>query len=185
MRRVVVTGLGMVTPLGSGVEHTWSRLIAGDSGAGPITAFETADLACRIACARARCGDGSDGTFDPDAWMEPKEQRKVDPFIVFAMAAADQALDDAGWHPEELRGPVRHRRDDRLRHRRHRRHLRRLGDPARDRGPRRISPFFIPGRIINLASRPGLDRARAQGPEQRRGHRLLHRRPRHRRRRAA
>ncbi|WP_375457204.1 beta-ketoacyl-ACP synthase II [uncultured Methylobacterium sp.] len=150
MRRVVVTGLGMVTPLGSGVEHTWSRLVAGDSGAGPITTFETADLACRIACT-VPLGDGSDGTFDADAWMEPKEQRKVDPFIVFAMAAAGQALDDAGWHPTAYEdqcatgvmigsgiGGIGGIYDASV--------------TLHDKGPRRISPFFIPGRIINLAS---------------------------------
>ncbi|TXM90246.1 beta-ketoacyl-ACP synthase II [Methylobacterium sp. WL30] len=150
MRRVVVTGLGMVTPLGSGVEHTWSRLIAGDSGAGPITTFETSDLACRIACT-VPLGDGSDGTFDPDAWMEPKEQRKVDPFIVFAMAAAGQALDDAGWHPTSYEdqcatgvmigsgiGGIGGIYDASV--------------TLKDKGPRRISPFFIPGRIINMAS---------------------------------
>ena len=86
MRRVVVTGLGMVTPLGSDVETTWSRLIAGDSGASQVTAFDVSDLACRIACS-VPFGDGSDGTFNPDRWMEAKEQRKVDPFIVYAMAA--------------------------------------------------------------------------------------------------
>ncbi|GJD42637.1 3-oxoacyl-[acyl-carrier-protein] synthase 2 [Methylobacterium cerastii] len=150
MRRVVVTGLGMVTPLGSGVEHTWSRLIAGDSGAGPITTFETSDLACRIACT-VPLGDGGDGTFNPDAWMEPKEQRKVDPFIVFAMAAAGQALDDSGWHPKSYEdqcatgvmigsgiGGIGGIYDASV--------------TLKDKGPRRISPFFIPGRIINMAS---------------------------------
>ncbi|WP_375407767.1 beta-ketoacyl-ACP synthase II [uncultured Methylobacterium sp.] len=150
MRRVVVTGLGMVTPLGSGVEATWSRLIAGDSGAAKVTAFEVADLACRIACS-VPLGNGSDGTFDPDAWMEPKEQRKVDPFIVYAMAAAGQALDDAGWHPKTHEdqcatgvmigsgiGGIGGIYDASV--------------TLHDKGPRRISPFFIPGRIINLAS---------------------------------
>ena len=91
MRRVVVTGLGMVTPLGSGVDATWSRLIEGQSGADRISGFQVDDLACQIACQIPR-GDGSDGTFNADEWMEPKEQRKVDPFIVYAMAAATQAL---------------------------------------------------------------------------------------------
>src|SRR5690348_4321926 len=94
MRRVVVTGLGMVTPLGCGVEPTWTRILAGASGAGPITSFDASDLPAQIACNIPR-GDGSDGTFNPDDWMEPKEQRKVDDFIVFAMAAASQALEDA------------------------------------------------------------------------------------------
>lgn len=150
MRRVVVTGLGMVTPLGSGVEATWSRLIAGDSGAAKVTAFDVSDLACRIACS-VPFGDGSDGTFNPDQWMESKEQRKVDPFIVYAMAAAGQALDDAGWHPTSHEdqcatgvmigsgiGGIGGIYDASV--------------TLHDKGPRRISPFFIPGRIINLAS---------------------------------
>src|ERR1700756_939147 len=98
MRRVVVTGLGVVTPLACGVEPTWQRLISGDSGARRIETFDVSDLAAKIACQVPR-GDGSDGSFNPDQWMEPKEQRKVDDFIVFAMAAAKQALDDADWHP--------------------------------------------------------------------------------------
>src|ERR1700712_3511081 len=150
MRRVVVTGLGMVTPLGSGVEHTWSRLIAGDSGASKVTAFETEDLACRIACS-IPLGDGTEGTFNPDKWMEPKEQRKVDPFIVYAMAAAGEALEDAGWAPKTDAdqhatgvligsgiGGIGGIYDASI--------------TLHEKGPRRISPFFIPGRIINLAS---------------------------------
>ena len=88
MRRVVVTGLGMVTPLGCGVEPTWQRLLAGESGIGRIENFEVADLPCKIAGQIPR-GDGSDGTFNPDQWMEPKEQRKVDDFILFAMCGGD------------------------------------------------------------------------------------------------
>ncbi len=150
MRRVVITGLGAVTPLGGSVEHTWSRLIAGDSGASQVTAFQTDDLACRIACTLP-FGDGSDGTFNPDTWMEVKEQRKVDPFIVYAMAAAGQALDDADWHPKSDRdqeatgvligsgiGGIGTIYDASV--------------TLHEKGPRRISPFFIPGRIINLAS---------------------------------
>ncbi|NEU12156.1 beta-ketoacyl-ACP synthase II [Methylobacterium sp. BTF04] len=150
MRRVVVTGLGMVTPLASGVEATWSRLIAGDSAAKVVTAFPVDDLACRVACS-VPLGDGSDGTFDPDVWMEAKEQRKVDPFIVYAMAAAGQALDDADWHPTSYEdqcatgvmvgsgiGGIGGIYDASV--------------TLHDKGPRRISPFFIPGRIINLAS---------------------------------
>ncbi len=106
MRRVVVTGLGMVTPLGCGVEPTWTRILAGASGAGPITSFDASDLPAQIACNIPR-GDGSDGTFNPDDWMEPKEQRKVDDFIVFAMAAAKQALADAGWKPESYEDQIR------------------------------------------------------------------------------
>jgi 3-oxoacyl-[acyl-carrier-protein] synthase II len=149
MRRVAVTGLGMVTPLGCGVEPTWARLLAGQSGAGGITDFEVSDLACKIACQIPR-GDGQDGTFDADQWMEPKEQRKVDPFIVYAMAAATQALDDAGWHPTSYEdqcasgvligsgiGGIGGIYDASV--------------TLIERGPRRISPFFIPGRLINLA----------------------------------
>src|SRR5712691_4057015 len=99
MRRVVITGLGMVTPLGTGVEITWSRLLEGKSGAGRIEKFDVSDLPCKIACEVKR-GDGSNGTFNADQWMEPKEHRKVDDFILFAVAAATQALDDAGWHPK-------------------------------------------------------------------------------------
>src|ERR1700739_2982671 len=98
MRRIVITGLGMVSPLACGVEVTWSRLLKGESGARRIEKFEVADLPSKIACQIPR-GDGSDGTYNPDQWMEPKEQRKVDDFIIFAMAAARQALDDANWHP--------------------------------------------------------------------------------------
>ena len=81
MRRVVITGLGMVSPLACGVEETWKRLIAGESGAGRIEAFEVSDLPCQIACMIPR-GDGTNGTFNADQWMEPKEQRKVDEFIL-------------------------------------------------------------------------------------------------------
>src|SRR6266850_6351755 len=98
MRRVVVTGLGMVTPLGCGVETTWQRLLAGESGARKIEKFNVEDIAAKIACQIPR-GDGSDGTYNPDQWMEPKEQRRVDDFIIYAMCAARQALDDAGWRP--------------------------------------------------------------------------------------
>ncbi|MGC1348994.1 MAG: beta-ketoacyl-ACP synthase II [Xanthobacteraceae bacterium] len=150
MRRVVVTGLGMVTPLASGVESTWQRLLAGDSGIGRIERFEVSDLPCKIAGQIPR-GDGADGSFNADQWMEPKEQRKVDDFILFAMAAAKQALDDADWHPREYDdqvtsgvligsgiGGIEGIAETAL--------------LLRDRGPRRVSPFFIPGRIINLAS---------------------------------
>jgi len=150
MRRVVVTGLGMVTPLASGVAPTWQRLIAGQSGIKRIENFDVSDIPCRIAGQVPR-GDGSDGTFNPDQWMEPKEQRKVDNFIIYAMGAATQALDDADWHPREYEdeittgvligsgiGGVEGIAETAL--------------VLRDRGPRRVSPFFIPGRLINLAS---------------------------------
>ena len=150
MRRVVVTGLGMLTPLACGVEPTWQRLLAGESGIGRVENFDVSDLPCQIAGQVPR-GDGSNGTFNPDDWMEPKEQRKVDNFILYAMGAAKQALDDADWHPRDYEeqittgvligsgiGGIEGIAETAL--------------LLRDRGPRRVSPFFIPGRIINLAS---------------------------------
>ena len=98
MRRVVVTGLGMVTPLACGVEKTWERLIAGQSGAGPITRFDASNVVTHYAC-EIPMGDGTDGTFNPDDWMEPKDRRKVDDFILYGMAAAVQAVRDSGWEP--------------------------------------------------------------------------------------
>src|SRR5882757_10591902 len=150
MRRVVVTGLGMVTPLGCGVDATWTRILAGRSGARKIDTFEVADLSSRIACVIPR-GDGSDGTFNPDQWMEPKNQRKVDDFIIFAMCAARQALDDANWHPatEEERCSTGTLIGSGIGG------LSGIADTAillKERGPRKVSPFFIPGRLINLAS---------------------------------
>ena len=150
MRRVVVTGLGMVTPLACGVDATWQRLIDGRSGARRIETFDVSDLAAKIACQVPR-GDGSDGTFNPDQWMEPKEQRKVDDFIIFAMAAARQALDDAGWKPtayeDQIKSGVLIGSGIGG--------LSGIAETAivlKERGPRRVSPFFIPGRLINLAS---------------------------------
>src|SRR5918998_901545 len=150
MRRVVITGLGMVTPLGCGVESTWQRLLDGESGAKKLETFDVSDLACKIACTIPK-GDGSDGTFNPDQWMDPKDQRKVDPFIVYAMAAAREALDDAGWKPTSYEDQTR---SGVL-----------VGSGIggiggiyeaslilSEKGPRRLSPFFIPGRLINLAS---------------------------------
>jgi len=150
MRRVVVTGLGMVTPLGCGVEPTWDRLIKGESGARKIEKFDVSDIACKIACVIPR-GDGSNATYNPDQWMEPKEQRKVDEFITFGMCAAHQALDDAGWHPQSYDeqtttgvligsgiGGIEGIAETAM--------------ALKEKGPRRVSPFFIPGRIINLAS---------------------------------
>ncbi len=150
MRRVVVTGLGLVTPLGAGVDIPWRRLIEGQSGARPITKFDTTEYSAKIACDVPR-GDGSDGSFNADQWMEPKEQRKVDDFILFGVAAADIALNDAGWHPTDEK--------ERLR----------TGcmigsgigglpgieeavTTLNEKGPRRVSPFFISGRLINLVS---------------------------------
>ena len=162
MRRVVITGTGMVSPLGCGTEVSWSRLIAGHNGARLVTEFEVEDLPAKIAC-RIPVGDGTDGTFNVDDWMEPKEQRKVDPFIIYGMAAADMALADANWHPATdedqiatgvmigsgiggLEGIVE------------------AGYTLRDKGPRRISPFFIPGRLINLVSGQVSIRHKLRGP---------------------
>ena len=105
MRRVVITGLGLLSPLGCGVEVSWQRLTAGQNAARRVENFDVSDLTCQIACQIPR-GDGSDGTFNPNDWMEPKEQRKVDPFIIYAMAASKQALDDAGWHPQQRVGDI-------------------------------------------------------------------------------
>lgn len=150
MRRVVVTGLGIVSPLGSGVETVWKRLINSESGASRITSFEVNDLASQIGCAIPR-GNGDNGTFNADNWMDPKDQRKVDPFIIYALAAAKQALNDANWHPKT---PDEQNSSGVL-----------IGSgiggiggiyeasvTLLEKGPRRVSPFFIPGRIINLAS---------------------------------
>ena len=162
MRRVVITGTGMVSPLGCGTEITWKRLLEGQNAARRVTEFEVDDLPAKIAC-RLPFGDGSDGTFNADDWMEPKEQRKVDSFIIYAMAAADMALNDAGWHPKSdedqiatgvmigsgiggIEGIVD------------------AGYTLRDKGPRRISPFFIPGRLINLASGQVSIRHKLRGP---------------------
>ena len=140
----------MVTPLGAGAGVTWKRLLNGESGLKRVDNFQVDDLACQIAGQIPR-GDGQDGTFDPDHWMEPKEQRKVDDFIIYAVAAASEALDDANWHPETyedqiasgvligsgiggLQG------------------IERTSLILSEKGPRRISPFFIPGSLINLAS---------------------------------
>ncbi len=150
MRRVVVTGLGLVTPLADGVEASWSRILDGQSGAGPITQFDASEVVTKYACEVPR-GDGSDGTFNPDTYMEPKEQRKVDTFIMFGLAAAQQAVEDADWTPEDKES------------------LERTGVligsgigglnsiantavMMEERGPRRVSPFFVPGALINLIS---------------------------------
>jgi 3-oxoacyl-[acyl-carrier-protein] synthase II len=150
MRRVVVTGMGMLTPLGCGVETTWQRLLKSESGVKKIESFNVSDISCKIAGVVPR-GDGTNGSYNPDQWMEPKEQRKVDDFIVFSMCAARQALDDAGWRPQTsdeqnstgvligsgIGGVEGIAANAIILH---------------EKGPRRISPFFIPGRIINLAS---------------------------------
>jgi 3-oxoacyl-[acyl-carrier-protein] synthase II len=150
MRRVVVTGLGMVTPLACGVEATWRRLINGESGARRIDKFDASDLACKIACQVPR-GNGRDDAFNADQWMEPKEQRKVDDFIIFAMGAAAQALQDAGWKPSTYEDQIK----TGVMIGSGIGGLTGIAETAiilKERGPRRVSPFFIPGRLINLAS---------------------------------
>ena len=162
MRRVVVTGMGMVSPMGASVEHTWRRILAGESSATKIEKFDASDLACRIACEVKR-GDGSNGSFNADAYMEPKEQRRYDEFIIYAVAAARQAMDDSGYKAETSEQQYR---------------LGVLigagigGLPGieettlvlKEKGPRRVSPFFIPGSLINLASGVvGIDHA-CRGP---------------------
>ncbi|WP_428543206.1 beta-ketoacyl-ACP synthase II [Profundibacter sp.] len=150
MRRVVVTGLGMVTPLACGVEETWKRLLAGESGAGTITRFDASHLLTDYAC-EIPFGDGTDGTFNPDDTMPAKDRRKVDDFILYAMAAADQAVKDANWTPEDeesrLRTGVMIGSGIGG--------LQSIAETSivlKERGPRRVSPFFIPGALINLAS---------------------------------
>ena len=150
MRRVVVTGVGMVSPLGGDVDTSWKRLIAGENGFGRIDTFEAADLPCQIAAYVPR-GDGSNGSFNPDSWMEPKEQRKVDDFILYAMGAATQALRDANWKPETYEQQI----STGVMFGAGIGGLSGIADTAlllKERGPRRVSPFFIPGRLINLAS---------------------------------
>lgn len=150
MRRVVVTGMGMVSPLASGVEATWERLLAGQSGAGTIQRFDASHLTTNYACEVPR-GDGTDGTFNPDDWMEPKEQRKVDDFILYGIAAADQAVSHSGWTPKtteefERTGVMIGSGIGGLTS---------IADTAvliKERGPRRVSPFFIPSALINLVS---------------------------------
>jgi len=149
MKRVVVTGLGMVSPLACGVEATWKRLLAGESAGRRVENFDVSDLACQIAMQVPRTG--APDVFNPDDWMEPKEQRKVDDFIVYAVASATQALKDADWAPKThddqcatgvligsgiggLTG------------------IYETSIVLHEKGPRRVSPFFIPGRLINLAS---------------------------------
>ncbi|HJS32481.1 MAG TPA: beta-ketoacyl-ACP synthase II [Alphaproteobacteria bacterium] len=150
MRRVVITGMGLVTPLACGVKPTWDRLLAGQSGIRGIQAFDVSDLPAKIAGMVPR-GETSSGSFNPDDWVPPKDQRKNDEFIIFAIAAAAQAVEDSGWKPEDEEGrertgvmigsgigglPVIYEASLTL----------------KERGPRRLSPFFIPSSLINLAS---------------------------------
>ena len=149
MRRVVVTGMGLVTPLACGVEQTWGRLLKGESGARPIEKFETSDLPAKIACEVPR--SGAEDAFNVDEWVEPKEARRVDDFIIYGLAAAKQAVGDSGWTPSSeeekcrtgvligsgiggLQG------------------IEQASLQLHEKGPRKISPFFIPGRLINLVS---------------------------------
>lgn len=162
MRRVVITGLGLVTPLGCGVEASWSRLLAGKNGARRVEEFEVSDIASQIACFVPH-GDISDGLFNPDDWMEPKEQRKVDAFITYALAASEQALTDAGYkadtvEKQERTGVLIGSGIGGLSG---------IADTSillKEKGPRRISPFFIPGRLINLASGYVSIRHQLKGP---------------------
>jgi 3-oxoacyl-[acyl-carrier-protein] synthase II len=157
MRRVVVTGIGILSPLGQGTELTWKKILAGQSGAGKITAFETTDYACQIACevprVDGRGGGGPDipGSFDPDKTLSPKDRRRVDDFILYGIAAADEAVQDSGWVPEsdedkERTGVIIGSG------------IGGLGTIAEtaielhERGPRKVSPFFIPSALINLVS---------------------------------
>ncbi|MFZ1679666.1 MAG: beta-ketoacyl-ACP synthase II [Rhizobiaceae bacterium] len=150
MRRVVVTGLGLLSPYGVGAEHGWRQLLSGRSAARVIERFEVDDLACRIAHEIPR-GDGSDGSFNPDQFLEPKEQRKIGDFILYGITAAEEAIRDSGWVPQNEAdrcatgvmigsgiGGIDGISEQTL--------------ILRERGPRRISPFFIPGNIINLVS---------------------------------
>ena len=150
MRRVVVTGLGLVTPLASGVEESWKRLLDGQSGAGTITRFDPSNVVTKYAC-EVPLGDGSDGTFNADHYMQPKERRKVGDFILYGVAAAQQAVEDAGWMPEDEESRVRTGVM--------------MGSGIgglssieettlviRDKGARRVSPFFITSALINLIS---------------------------------
>ena len=148
MRRVVVTGIGMVSPLGGDVETTWSRILKGESGARKIEKFQVDDLPCKIAMPVPREGLGA---FIQDDWMDPKESKRVDDFIVFAMSAATQALNDANWHPkteeEKCRSGTMIGSGIGG--------LEGIAETAlilQEKGPRRVSPFFITGRLINLAS---------------------------------
>ena len=150
MRRVVVTGLGLVTPLASGVEESWSSILDGQSGAGPITRFDAERVTTKYAC-EVPYGDGSDGTFNPDDWMQPKERRKVDDFILYGIAAATQAVEDAGWMPEaeeelERTGVMIGSGIGGLQS------IEQTTLLMAEKGPRRVSPFFIPGALINLIS---------------------------------
>jgi 3-oxoacyl-[acyl-carrier-protein] synthase II len=157
MRRVVVTGIGLLTPLGQGAELSWRGILAGKSGAGRITTFDPTDYACQVACevprvdGRGGGGPEIDGSFDPDLTMAPKDQRRVDDFILYAMAAADEAVKDSGWVPQsdedkERTGVIIGSGIGGLGT------IERTSIELYEKGPRRVSPFFIPSALINLAS---------------------------------
>ena len=162
MRRVVITGLGLVTPLACGVEESWSRLLAGQSGARAITTFKVDDLPARIACT-VPVGDGTNNTFNADQWLDSKEQRRVDHFITFGLAAAQQAVEDSGWKPEteeerDASGVLMGSGIGGLNG---------IAEAAillHEKGPRKISPFFITGRLINLLSGYASIRFAFKGP---------------------
>ncbi len=149
-RRVVVTGIGLVTPLGCGVKPTWDRLIAGESGLRSIQSFDVSDLPAKIAGQVPR-GETSSGLFNADDWVPPKDQRKMDEFIVFAMTAGTQAVEDSGWKPEaeedrERTGVMIGSGIGGLQT------IYETSITLVEKGPRRVSPFFIPAALINLAS---------------------------------
>jgi 3-oxoacyl-[acyl-carrier-protein] synthase II len=157
MRRVVVTGIGLLTPLGQGTELSWQGVLAGKSGAGRITTFDPTDYACQVACevprVDGRGGGGPDvpGSFDPNLTMSPKDQRRVDDFILYAMAAADEAVKDSGWAPEtdedrERTGVILGSGIGGLAT------IEKTSIELYEKGPRKVSPFFIPSALINLAS---------------------------------
>ena len=157
MRRVVVTGIGLLTPLGQGTEITWKAILEGKSGAGRITTFDPTDYACQIACevprvdGRGGGGEGVAGSFNPDDTLAPKDQRRVDDFILYAIAAADEAVKDSGWAPEseedkERTGVIIGSGIGGLAT------IEKTSVELHEKGPRRVSPFFIPSALINLAS---------------------------------
>lgn len=147
MRRAVITGIGSVNPLGATAEASWQNLLAGKSGAGPITQFDASDLPCRIACSVKRGA----GEFVPDDWVEPREQKRIDDFILYGIAAADMAIADSGYVAETemqkcrtgvLIGSGIGGLDS----------IEQGALTVANRGPRKLSPFFIPGALINLVS---------------------------------
>ena len=176
MRRVVVTGMGIVSPLGVGVENVWKRLLKAESGISGVQSFDVTDLPCKIAGEVPR-GDTASGKFNADDYVPPKDQRKMDTFIIMAMAAAQQAVEDSGWKPTDEEGQTR---TGVL-----------IGSgigglqgiyeasiTLKEKGPRRISPFFIPSCLINLASGHVSIKYGFQRPEPLGGHGLRHRQPR-------